>query len=77
MSIEGLNTAVEKIDFIHPIIMKIGFIKDIAAELFFAAITAIIIGLIIYVQFFRHSTHTIKWKTTKKRTFRQEKQFKS
>lgn len=52
LSIEGLNTAVEKIaDFIHPDFHnKIGFIKDIAAgAVFFAAIVAIIIGLIIYV----------------------------
>lgn len=52
MSIEGLNTAVEKIaDFIHPSYSKrIGFIKDIAAgAVFFAAITAIIIGLLIYI----------------------------
>jgi len=52
VSIEGLNTAVEKIaDFIHPNYdERIGFIKDIAAgAVFFAAITAIIIGLIIYV----------------------------
>lgn len=52
MSIEGLNTAVEKIaDFIHPNYHeRIGFIKDIAAgAVFFAAITAIIIGLIIYM----------------------------
>ncbi|TDE05387.1 diacylglycerol kinase family protein [Flavobacterium hiemivividum] len=52
MSIEGLNTAVEKIaDFIHPNYdERIGFIKDIAAgAVFFAGITAIIIGLIIYV----------------------------
>ena len=52
MSIEGLNTAVEKIaDFIHPNFHeRIGFIKDIAAgSVFFAAVTAIIIGLIIYV----------------------------
>ncbi|RZJ66330.1 MAG: diacylglycerol kinase family protein [Flavobacterium sp.] len=52
MSVEGLNTAVEKIaDFIHPQYHeKIGFIKDIAAgAVFFAAITAIAIGLIIYV----------------------------
>jgi diacylglycerol kinase (ATP) len=51
MSIEGLNTAVEKVaDFIHPDYhKKIGFIKDIAAgAVLFAAITAIIIGLIIY-----------------------------
>ena len=52
MSIEGLNTAIEKIaDFIHPNYHeRIGFIKDIAAgAVFFAALTAIIIGLIIYV----------------------------
>lgn len=52
MSVEGLNTAVEKIaDFIHPSYSKrIGFIKDIAAgAVFFTAITAVIIGLIIYV----------------------------
>ena len=52
MSIEGLNTAVEKIaDFIHPTYHeRIGFIKDIAAgPVFFAALTAIIFGLIIYV----------------------------
>ncbi|MBD3581242.1 diacylglycerol kinase [Flavobacterium selenitireducens] len=52
MSVEGLNTAVEKIaDFIHPQFHeKIGFIKDIAAgAVFFAAMTAIAIGLLIYV----------------------------
>jgi len=52
LSVEGLNTAVEKIaDFIHPNYHeKIGFIKDIAAgAVFFAAMTAIAIGLIIYV----------------------------
>lgn len=52
MSIEGINTAVEKIaDFIHPNFHeKIGFIKDIAAgAVFFAALTAVAIGLIIYV----------------------------
>ncbi|MEY4963318.1 MAG: hypothetical protein RLZZ323_637 [Bacteroidota bacterium] len=52
MSIEGLNTAVEKVaDFIHPEYHeRIGFIKDIAAgAVFFAAITAIIIGLVIYL----------------------------
>jgi diacylglycerol kinase (ATP) len=51
MSIEGLNTAVEKVaDFIHPDYHeRIGFIKDIAAgAVLFAAITAIVIGLIIY-----------------------------
>ena len=52
MSIEGINTAVEKIaDFIHPNYHeRIGFIKDIAAgAVFFAALTAIAIGCIIYV----------------------------
>jgi diacylglycerol kinase (ATP) len=52
MSVEGINTAVEKIaDFIHPSFHeKIGFIKDIAAgAVFFAALTAVAIGLIIYV----------------------------
>ena len=51
LSIEGLNTAVEKIaDFIHPDYhQRIGFIKDIAAgAVFFAALTAIAIGCIIY-----------------------------
>ena len=55
MSIEGLNTAVEKIaDFIHPNYHeRIGFIKDIAAgAVLFAAITAIAIGLIIYIPIF-------------------------
>ncbi|HLT52717.1 MAG TPA: diacylglycerol kinase family protein [Flavobacteriaceae bacterium] len=52
MSIEGLNTAVEAIaDFIHPEHHeKIGSIKDIAAgAVFIAAITAVIIGCIIYL----------------------------
>jgi len=52
LSIEGLNTAVEKIaDFIHPDFHdKIGFIKDIAAgAVFFAAMAAIAVGLIIYI----------------------------
>lgn len=52
LSIEGLNTALEKIaDFIHPSYNeKIGFIKDIAAgAVFFAALTAITIGSIIYI----------------------------
>jgi len=51
LSIEGLNTAVEKIaDFIHPDYHeRIGFIKDIAAgAVFFAALTAITIGCLIY-----------------------------
>ena len=52
LSIEGLNTAIEKIaDFIHPNYHeKIGFIKDIAAgSVFFAAMTAISLVLIIYI----------------------------
>ena len=52
LGIEGLNTAVERIaDFIHPEFHeKIGFIKDIAAgAVFFAAMTAIAIGAIIYI----------------------------
>ncbi len=52
MSIEGLNTAVEKIaDFVHPQFHeKIGFIKDIAAgAVFFAAMTAIAVGALIYI----------------------------
>jgi len=51
MGLEGLNTAVEKLaDFIHPQQNeKIGFIKDIAAgAVFFAALAAILVGLIIY-----------------------------
>lgn len=51
LSIEGLNTAVEKIaDFIHPNYHeRIGFVKDVAAgAVFFAALTAITIGCIIY-----------------------------
>jgi diacylglycerol kinase (ATP) len=52
MSVEGLNTAIEKIaDFIHPEYhKKIGFIKDVAAgAVFITAICSIIIGLIIYI----------------------------
>lgn len=52
LSIEGLNTAVEKIaDFIHPDFhSRIGFIKDIAAgAVFFAAVAALAIGCIIYI----------------------------
>tara|TARA_R110002020_G_scaffold214380_4_gene421401 strand:- start:786 stop:1154 length:369 start_codon:yes stop_codon:yes gene_type:complete len=51
ISVEGLNTAVEKIaDFIHPDFHnKIGIIKDVAAgAVAFAAIIAAIIGFIIY-----------------------------
>ena len=55
LSIEGLNTAVEKIaDFVHPDFHeRIGFIKDIAAgSVFFAALTAIAIGFLIYLPIF-------------------------
>lgn len=55
LSIEGLNTAIEKVaDFIHPNYHeRIGFIKDIAAgAVLFAAGTAIAIGLIIYIPYF-------------------------
>lgn len=51
LGIEGVNTAIEKIaDFIHPQYHeRIGFIKDIAAgAVFFAALTALTIGAIIY-----------------------------
>ncbi len=49
---ESLNTGIEKLcDFVHPDYHnKIGFIKDISAgAATFAAIIAIIIGLIIYL----------------------------
>ncbi|WP_340201953.1 diacylglycerol kinase [Ascidiimonas sp. W6] len=52
VSIEGLNTAVEKIaDFIHPDFNnKIGFIKDIAAgAVFVSAFAAVIVGCLIYL----------------------------
>ena len=52
LSIEGLNTAVEKIaDFIHPDFNnKIGFIKDIAAgAVTFAALAALAVGALIYL----------------------------
>jgi diacylglycerol kinase (ATP) len=52
ISIEGVNTAIEKIaDFIHPKFHpSIGLIKDIAAgAVFIASIFAVIIGLIIYL----------------------------
>ncbi len=52
LSIEGLNTAVEKTaDFIHPdFSRRIGFIKDIAAgSVFFAAMSALAIWGIIYL----------------------------
>jgi diacylglycerol kinase (ATP) len=51
LGLEGLNTAIEQLcDFVHPEQHeKIGRIKDIAAgAVFIAAITAVIIGLIIY-----------------------------
>lgn len=49
---ESLNTAIEKLcDFIHPDHhQRIGFIKDISAgAATFAAIIAIVIGLVIYL----------------------------
>jgi len=49
---ESLNTGIEKLsDFIHPDYHKrIGFIKDISAgAVTFAAIVAVIVGLIIYL----------------------------
>lgn len=49
---ESLNTAIEKLcDFVHPEYhKKIGFIKDISAGASaFAAIIAILIGLLIYL----------------------------
>lgn len=54
LSLEGANTAIEEIaDFVHPDFHhKIGLIKDFAAgAVFFAALTAIIIGVIIYVPY--------------------------
>ncbi|WP_041497214.1 diacylglycerol kinase [Nonlabens marinus] len=55
LTAEGLNSAIEAVaDFIHPDYhVKIGHIKDIAAgSVFFAAVIASIIGLIIYVPYF-------------------------
>lgn len=52
LATEGVNTAIEKTaDFIHPDFhKKIGFIKDISAgAVTFAALTAIAIGLFIYL----------------------------
>ncbi len=52
MALEGVNTAIEEIaDFVHPEFhTKIGLIKDIAAgAVFIFAITAVILGCIIYI----------------------------
>ena len=52
ISVEGINTAIEKIaDFIHPEFNgTIGLIKDIAAgAVFIASIFAVVIGLVIYI----------------------------
>jgi diacylglycerol kinase (ATP) len=52
LGIESMNTGIEKIaDFVHPEFHnRIGFIKDIAAGgVLFAAVSAIAIGLLIYV----------------------------
>lgn len=60
LTAEGLNSAIEAVaDFIHPEFhIKIGHIKDIAAgAVFFAAIIAAIIGLIIYIPYFRILLH--------------------
>lgn len=54
LSVESLNTAVEKVcDFIHPDFHdKIGFIKDVASgAVTFAALTAFVIGLLIYLPY--------------------------
>lgn len=56
MSLEGMNTAAEAIaDFIHPEFHhKIGHIKDIAAgAVFITAITAVIVGGIIYIPYIK------------------------
>jgi len=52
MSVEGLNTAIEKLsDFVHnDFEPRIGFIKDISAgAVLFTAIASLIVALIIYV----------------------------
>lgn len=52
MALEGVNTAIEEIaDFVHPEYhKKIGLIKDMAAgAVFIFAITAMILGCIIYI----------------------------
>ena len=52
LSIEGINTVIEKLlDFIHPEHhQKIGLIKDVSAgAVLIAAITAIAVGLFIYI----------------------------
>lgn len=52
MSAEGLNTAIEEMaNFVHPDFhKKIGYIKDVSAgAVFFSALTAIIIGCLIYI----------------------------
>ncbi|PKP26516.1 MAG: diacylglycerol kinase [Bacteroidetes bacterium HGW-Bacteroidetes-2] len=54
LSIEGINTAIEEIaNFVHPNFHnKIGYIKDIAAgAVFFAAVTALVIGVLIYAPY--------------------------
>lgn len=58
LSIEGLNTAIEKfLDFYHPEEHPtVGKIKDIAAgAVFFMAIAALFIGCIIYVPYVKES----------------------
>ncbi len=53
---EGLNTAIEKLcDFVHPDHSRqIGRVKDISAgAVTFAALAAVVIGIIIYLPRFR------------------------
>ncbi len=57
LTAEALNTAIEALcDFIHPNYhAKIGMIKDIAAgAVTFAALTALIVGVIIYFPYIFH-----------------------
>jgi diacylglycerol kinase (ATP) len=54
MATEGVNTAIENIaDFVHADYhVKIGRIKDVAAgAVFFAAIAAVTVGIIIYLPY--------------------------
>jgi diacylglycerol kinase (ATP) len=54
LSTEGLNTAIEGIaDFVQPNFhAKIGYIKDVAAgAVLFAAITAVLIAIFIYIPY--------------------------
>jgi len=60
LSIEGLNTAVEKLcDFVHSDYHeRVGFIKDIAAgAVTFAALTSLSIIIIIYLPYVYEKIH--------------------